>query len=277
MTQSTTRTALAIAATVMLAVAIAVAAVLVTSGGESAGPEDGVTLGDVVAEPHRYDGQTVTISGEWAENTYFSPTDASVALVIGDDADAKLLVVPDLGVDVPRLDDDTVVRVRGKVHALTEGDSAAGFVHPGGILESEGTHVLLTADQVAVTPPRRVTEGPSTDATTLAAILNDPRAFDGRLVSVTGTARPVPRGLILSAGGQDVFVSAPRSDVDAVSRGDQVQVQAKVQRLSGLAADTLETAFTTDPPSDEPGEPPILDRLPIDAGEPYLLLREIDV
>jgi hypothetical protein len=72
-------------------------------------------------------------------------------------------------------------------------------------------------------------------------------------------------------------VSAPRSDVDAVSRGDQVQVQAKVQRLSGLAADTLETAFTTDPPSDEPGEPPILDRLPIDAGEPYLLLREIDV
>jgi hypothetical protein len=36
--------------------------------GESAGPEDGVTLRDVAADPARYVGQSVTVSGEIAEN-----------------------------------------------------------------------------------------------------------------------------------------------------------------------------------------------------------------
>jgi hypothetical protein len=133
----------------------------------------------------------------------------------------------------------------------------------------------VRASNVSLTPPPRATSGPETAGTTIPAILRDPRAFDGRLVRVSGTARRTPRGLVLRDDGRDVFVSAPASDLNAVSDGEGISVQAKVQRLSGLAADTLERAFATDPPGEQSGEPPVLDRLPIDPGEPYLLLRDI--
>jgi hypothetical protein len=195
--------------------------------------------------------------------------------VLGDDAGERLLVIPRLGTDVPRLDDTTVLEVRGTVHALSEGETAGRFVQPGGVLAGQGTAVVLTATRVSVTPPRRVTEGPDTTAATIEAILADPRAFDGRLVEVIGDPRRTPRGFVLSADGRDVFVSAPEAGLDQLPEDGNVRIQAKVQRLSAYAADTLERAFATDPPGVEPGEPPVVDRLPIEPGEPYLLLRQI--
>jgi hypothetical protein len=98
--------------------------------------------------------------------------------------------------------------VRGTVHALSAGDTAAGFVEPGGILKSEGMEVLVTVERVEVTPPRRVTKGPDTVGTTVTAVLRDPQAFDGRLVEVSGRAWPSARGFVLSADGRDIFVSS---------------------------------------------------------------------
>jgi hypothetical protein len=269
---------LAYAALLAAAAVVAVAAILgvvIASGGESAGPENGVTLSDVLSEPTRFDGDTVTVSGEWAENRYFDPEDASLAIVIGDDSGQRLLVVPSLGTDLPRLDEDSVVHVRGTVHALTENDTTGGYVEPGGILASPGVNALLVADRVEITPPPRITSGPDTTGATLAAIAGDPAAYDGSLVNVGGTAHKTKRGFVLTADGHDLFVSAPASELDAVGDGERVRVQAKVQRLSGLAAQELEHAVQTDPPGPQPGEPASLQRLPVDPGEPYLLLRSL--
>jgi hypothetical protein len=41
------------------------------------------------------------------------------------------------------------------------------------------------------------------------------------------------------------------------------------------AVEKYRLEFETDPPGTQPGEPPVVDRLPIDRGEPYLLLRQI--
>src|SRR5690242_19910972 len=117
MTKARNRMYLALVAAALVIAGGVVIAFLV-NGGESAGPEQGITLSDVVDHPADYDGQTVTVSGEWAENDYFSPSDASLALVIGDDAGTQLLVVPALGTDVPHMSENTVVQVRGTVHAL---------------------------------------------------------------------------------------------------------------------------------------------------------------
>jgi hypothetical protein len=135
--------------------------------------------------------------------------------------------------------------------------------------------VLIVASRVEITPPPRTTKGPDTTATTVEALVADPRAFDGQLVEVSGEARRAPRGFVLSADGSDVFVSAPSADLERLRQNGTVRVQAKVQRLSGLAADTLERAFKVDPPAAQPGEPPMLERLPIQPGEPYLLLRDL--
>lgn len=274
MTKSKTPLVLVAVVAVFVVAAALIVGVLLADGGESAGREEGVTLRAVVEDPAAYDGQTVRVSGEWAENRYFQPSDASLAMVLGDDAGQHLLVVPDLGVDVPPLSDNSVVEVRGTVHALGEDDTDSGFVQPGGILDEEGTAVLITAQTVSLTPPPRVTSRPEPVDTTLNAILRDPRAFDGRNVTLEGEAtRLGDRGFVFSSGGDDVYVSAPQSELTQVQEGERVRINVKVQRLSGRAAETLERQATTAP---DPSLEALVDRLPIDPGEPYLLFRNLE-
>ena len=67
-------------------------------------------------------------------------------------------------------------------------------------------------------------------------------------------------------------MSAPRDELADVQDGERITINAKVQRLSGLSARTLERqlgAFPDDPQA-------VLDRAPVDPGEPYLLLRGIE-
>ena len=81
----------------MMAVALLVAAAVagliayLVISEESAGPETGATLTDVVADPSRYEGERVSVSGEWAENPYFPADQADEIIVLGDDAENPLL------------------------------------------------------------------------------------------------------------------------------------------------------------------------------------------
>jgi hypothetical protein len=110
----------------VLAAAIAVTAVVVilSSGGDdSAGPERGVTLADVLGEPERYLGQQVTVSGEVARLAV-----ARGAFTIGDRVspreDDLIVVPPPSGRSDPgELDEGSIVRVRGTVRrAATRSD-----------------------------------------------------------------------------------------------------------------------------------------------------------
>jgi hypothetical protein len=55
-----------------------------------------------------------------------------------------------------------------------------------------------------------------------------------------------------------------------------VRVRAELSRLSAYGADALEKALASDPPWDQQREELDLDDVPIEAGEPYLLLCEVD-
>lgn len=123
---------------------------LLADTGESAGPEKGVTLNDVVEDPAGHQGERVTISGEWEETEYFAPENADEVIVLGDDAGKTLLVVPQLGTDVPELDQNAVVRVTGPVRLIEQDES--GFLAPGGLLggQGEGPAPIVAAEQVDI-------------------------------------------------------------------------------------------------------------------------------
>lgn len=189
--------------------AVFLVAYLLADTDESAGIEEGVTLNAVLEQPARYEGEQVTVSGEWADNEYFPPEGADEVIVIGDDADETLLVVPRLGVAVPDVDENTVLRVTGVV--------------------------------------------------------------------VRGSASRVGgRGFVLSQDGATIFVSASGSELERLQDGERVRVRGDLARLSTYGADELEQAIRSDPPGDQPRSALELDELPIEVGEPYLLLRTFD-
>jgi hypothetical protein len=248
----------------------------VVADGESAGSEEGVTLRDVVREPERFEGRRVTITGEWADNRYFAPSQADEVIVLGDDADTRLLVVPELGVDVPDIDENSVLVVEGAVRLPNR--TRAGLLAPGELMRRNDGGVAPVVAATRVT----LSEGPEqpieTDAdhATIRQVLRDPRAWDERALVVRGTvARLTPRGFILAQEGESIFVSAPDSQLSGLRQGDRVRVRAELSRLSQFGADAVEQAFATDPPGDQAGSPD-LGGVPIERGEPYLLLRGIE-
>jgi hypothetical protein len=211
--------------------------------GESAGPEDGVTLRDVAADPARYVGQSVTVSGEIAENAYLSTADASIALVLGDDAGRNLLVLPRPGAAVPRgLTEDTVLRVRGTVDhrpmTLDDRGPLGAFSRLIAVSDARG---LVRADRVELLHPRRVVDRPEPPfpRAQVADVLRDPAAFEGP-VAVTGRATAVgATGFVLTQDGASVYVGAPAAALRAVSEGEVVSMRADVERLSPFRADRL--------------------------------------
>ena len=77
--------------------------------------------------------------------------------------------------------------------------------------------------------------------------------------------------------GATIFVSAPSRDLSAVEAGDGVHIRAELSRLSAFGSDALEDALQTDPPGDQPSSASGIGEVPIDRGEPYLLLRGLDM
>jgi hypothetical protein len=114
---STTAIRAAIAA---VAVAVIVVFLVIVTGDQSAGPERGVTLADVLDDPEEYLGRTVTVSGEVDRLVI-----GARAFTIGDrlattDED-DLLVIPrqSARAGAEAVDVASVVRVEGVVRRFT--------------------------------------------------------------------------------------------------------------------------------------------------------------
>jgi cold shock CspA family protein len=262
----------------LLAVAVVAAVAYISADtGESAGREEGVTLRDVVSDPERFEGQRVQISGEWAENDYFAPAQAEEVIVLGDDAATPLLVVPELGVDVPVMDENSVVVVEGIVRVPDR--AQAGLLGPAALMEGDdgGVAPVVAASRV------KLTEGPEppiaaeADEATIRQLLRDPRAWGEASLVVPGqVTRITGRGFTLTDEGTSIFVSAPAAELSELKQGQRVRIRAELSRLSQFGADAVEQAVTTVPPGDQ--APPVtgLGDIPIERGEPYLLLRGIE-
>jgi len=225
--------------------------------GESAGSERGVTLRDVVEDPARYVGSSVTVSGEIAENDYASPADARIAFVLGDDADLNLLVLPRAAAAVPRdLTEDTVLRVRGTVgHAPAELDAQGRLSPMSRLITVSDARAVLRADRVELLNPRRIVDRPSPPFphASVSEILNDPAAVKGP-VAVSGTAHHVAAsGFVLSASGESIYVGAPAVALRALTEGERVSVRADVERLSPFRADRIAGRAGSAPSA--PGDP----------------------
>jgi hypothetical protein len=268
-----TSTVLAAIAAAAVALGALVAVVALTGTDESAGREDGVTLNDVVGDPARYERQRVTISGEWEETGHFEPANADEVIVLGDDAGETLLVVPELGVEVPEMDEDTAVAVTGEVTLPGQGDR--GFVAPDGMLD--GASPVIAAERVSLVAEPEEPAALNADQVTVRQLLRDPRAYTDDPLLVPGTAHRVgDRGFVLADDGATIFVSAPSAQLEDLRAGDPVRVRAELSRLSAYGADALEKALASDPPWDQQREALDLEDVPIQVGEPYLLLRGLD-
>ncbi len=123
-------------AMVVVAAVVVVVAWLVTRDEESAGFEQSVTLSEVASDPQRFVGRTVTVSGTVSEAL---PEDASspYALVLGEAAEAELLVVPRSAGMIPEERDDVFLRVTGRVQIVHAGarDEAPDVLAPAGVIE----------------------------------------------------------------------------------------------------------------------------------------------
>lgn len=256
---------LVLLAVVLVVAAGVVAAYLIASSDESAGPEDGVTLGAIAEEPARYEGETVTISGEYAEHDSLAPEDAALALVLGDDAGEQLLVLPQPSADIPRIDENTVLRVRGTVDVVGDGGStAAGYLREGGLLEPGMPEPIVRAEQVElIIPPEAVEQSESAPvAATVPQIVRDPEQYAGRALAVSGqVSRIGGRGFTLTQDGASIFVSTAGSGVEDVREGEQVRITADVSRLSEFRARQLAEELGPDAPEPD---------------DPYLLLRTLE-
>jgi hypothetical protein len=249
---------------VFVAALIAGGVVVFAPLGESAGREDGVTLRDVTADPAHYVGQSVTVSGEIAENSYLSTADASIALVLGDDAGQNLLVLPRAGAAVPRdLTEDTVLRVRGTVGQRPATLDDRGPLSPiSRVMAVSDARAIVRADRVELLNPRRVVDQPKPPfpRAHVRDVLRDAAAVDGPVV-VTGRATKVSAsGFVLSSGGASIYLGAPAAALRAVTEGEVVSVRADVERLSPFRADRV-----ADRVGGAPAEP----------GDPFLRLRSI--
>jgi hypothetical protein len=225
----------------VLAAALLTAGVLPVAGlGESAGREEGVTLRDVAADPAAYVGRTVTVSGEIAENAYLSTADASIALVIGDDAGQNLLVLPRAGAGVPRdLTEDTVLRVRGTVgHRPATLDDRGPLSPMSRVMALSDARAIVRADRVELLHPRRVVDRrrPPFPRAHVRDVLREPAAVE-RPVVVTGRATAVSAtGFVLEEDGASIYVGAPAAALRAITEGEVVSVRADVARLSPFRA-----------------------------------------
>ena len=263
-----------IAAVVAGGVVVLVAATLIVDLGESAGAEDGITLRQVADRPSEFAGERVIVSGEIAENDYFSLADAQVVFAIGDDAgDRRLLVYPQPQATVPDLSEDTAVRVEGTVRAIDpQADNTGGFVDLGGLLAAskatgviEATRVEIVAPSLNAPPP----PAPVPTSTTIARLLAEPEDFRARPVSVPGRVTAIlPSGFLLRHQGEQIFVGAPASDLDDLRSGRRVRVRGELARLSQFRAKALTESIHGSSEGTDPATDP-------KAGDVFLVLRAL--
>lgn len=272
---------IAVAAAVVLATVVTF--VVLGDLDESAGREAGVTLSEVSSDPGRYEGREVTVSGEIAGNEYLTLADADLAVVLGDDADSRLLVLPGPDAMVPRdLTENAVLRVRGEVEVVGAVSGRTGgedFLMRGDVLAESGAEAVIRASVVERT--RKEPGPPATPApvrATVGQILDDPRAFDDVPVIVPGRAYPIGRaGFLLTDGRTSIFVGAPATRLPALEGGERVQVRAEVKSLSPFRADTIARALSDTPETAAalPDGAPLAET-PIAKGDAFLVFRAFE-
>ena len=273
------RTRPLIIAAVALLTSAALASVLwLADLGESAGLETGTTLRDVTGDPRRYEGRTVTVSGEYAENDYFTPQDAEYMLVIGDDAGRRLLVLPQPQAGVPLgVDENSVLRVTGEVRVVEPSAADGGDEGPlsqGGLLAQTGAEAVIEAIDVSYAGTEPSPTQPTVSRATVGQVVEDPRAFSDSIVRIAGRAYVLgDRGFVLAGDRSAIFVGAPASELGSIGAGERVLVDAEVARISRFRTRVIEAALSQKK-SDADGVD--LNLVPNRPGEPYLVLRGMD-
>jgi len=259
------------------AVALVVWALTAVIGvGESAGRESGVTLNQVAADPSRYEGREVVVSGEIAENRYFSLADAPTAFVIGDDARGRIIVLPQPGTELPPLDENTAVRVRGEVSATqpTAPGEEHGYLGQGGLLAGADADAFILAREIewAVPRPGPAPPGPPPPTRTdVAQLVDEPGTCGDAPLVVAGRAwRLGDAGFVLRGDERSIFVGAPLSELERLEDGQRVRVRAELWRLSRWRAEIVRDAMAS-----AATEGVALGDVPTARGEPFLLLRAL--
>jgi hypothetical protein len=148
----------------LLVLALVAAAALVAVFGllddeDSAGPERGATVRAIASEPSDYFGEVVTVSGQ-VQNA------VEGGFVLGQETDARLLVVYDREVDVGGLAADEAVRVTGVVQQVDRGVDAE-LIPPGalGVLPEFEGEPMVIASRVRLLPGRNeIEDSPGLDA-----------------------------------------------------------------------------------------------------------------
>jgi len=145
---------------------------------DTAGPETGVTLNEIVDEPGSYYGQTVTVSGEIGEMTPLQDEFGDVAggpegsegaaFTLGGDSLGEQLLVVNADGATSRLSEDGVVQVTGTVRRFNAdgfnqafGATGANGWFDGGFYDGWDGRPAIVAQSVDPTVPRQDAEGSS--------------------------------------------------------------------------------------------------------------------
>lgn len=218
------------------AIALVFFAVILPACNQSAGPEVGITVSEVVKEPSELFGQIVTVSGEAEEAIGPNAFKLDNQQLIGG---ADLLVVsptPILPVagqpdaepvfNEEILDDDTPVRVTGTVTRFVLADVEREFglaLKDNLFVEYEGKPVIIATTVTLMPGPGEIAEEPDT--------------FLGKLVTVRSKVEKVvsPNAFTLDdkelVGGKELLVVGAIPAGDTINEGETVRVTGKVRKF----------------------------------------------
>jgi hypothetical protein len=255
------------------------AIVLLAKPAGSSGSAEPQTLTALASDPASLRGRTVTITGAVAQPGYLTPADANAALVLTDDAGARVLVLVTASAHPPRRPrPGTTLRVSGRVIDAPDPAPHAAVVTPTTLLRQTRTITAIVAAEIeradASSPASRPLRGFS--RTTVREVVRYPLRHDDDLLALTGRAyRPSRFGFVLLQDRHAVFVGASPDLMRSVRSGEHVRVRAELGRMSRFRADTAAHAVSGQREGRSSARSARIRRTPAKPGSPYLILRRI--
>jgi hypothetical protein len=256
------------------------AIVLLMQPAGSSGSAEPHTLSALAGDPASLRGRTVTITGAVAERGYLTPADANAALVLTDDAGARVLVLVTESAHPPRRPrPGTALQVTGRVIDAPDPArlTARDGVTPTALLRQTHTVAGIVATDIeradAAAPASRPLRAFS--RTTVPDVVRHPRRHTDDLLALTGRAyRPSRFGFVLLQDRHAVFVGASPDLMRSVRSGAHVHIRAELGRMSRFRADTAAHVVSARPGGSSARSARIR-RTPAKRGSPYLILRRI--
>lgn len=258
------------------------AIVLLLEPAGSSGSTEPRTLTALVRDPEALRGQTVTITGSVAERGYLTPADANAALVLTDDAGARVMVFVTGSAHPPRRPrPGTALRVTGMVTVAppeSARPTARGDVSPATLL----VRTRAAAGIVATAIERDDAAAPATaplrgfTRTTVRDLLRHPRRHGNDLLALSGRVyRPSRFGFVLVDDRRAVFVGASPDAMRSVRNGARLRVRAELGRMSRFRADTAVHALSGHREGRSSARSARIGRTPAKPGSPYLILHRV--